>query len=74
MQSVFDQEISVNVHFIPLPMMSFYKEAGYKIETYPQTYRCYSQEISLPVYYDLSEKDIQTVISAVKNAVKTVLR
>ena len=73
MQRIFQQEVSVNVHFIPLPMMSFYKKMGYKMEDYPNSYRRYSQEISLPVYYDLSEKDIETVMDAVKNAVCKVM-
>jgi len=69
MQRIFEQEVSVNVHFIPLPMMSFYKGMGYDIKDYPNSYLRYSQEISLPVYYDLSEKDIETVIDAVRKAV-----
>ena len=73
MQGIFDRQISVNVHFIPLPMMSFYKKMGYDIKDYPQSYLRYSQEISLPVYYDLSEKNVETVVKAVKNAVKSIL-
>ena len=69
MQQIFNQEVTVNVHFIPLPMMSFYKKMGYEIEDYPNAYRLYSQEISLPVYYDLSEKEVNMVIEAVKKAV-----
>jgi dTDP-4-amino-4,6-dideoxygalactose transaminase len=67
-QRIFEQEVSVNVHFIPLPMMSFYKGMGYDINDYPNAYLRYSQEISLPVYYDLSGKDIETVIEAVKKS------
>ncbi len=28
---IFEQDVSVNVHFIPLAMMSFYKNRGYDI-------------------------------------------
>ena len=68
MQRIFQLEVSVNVHFIPLPMLSFYKNAGYDIQHYPVTYDNFSREISLPVYYDLSDDQVQTVIQAVKQA------
>jgi len=74
MQGIFNMQVSVNVHFIPLPMMSFYKKMGYDIKDYPLAYHRYSREISLPVYYDLSEKDIETVVNAVKNAINAVLK
>ena len=67
------REVSVNVHFIPLPLLSFYKGQGYRMEDHPNTYRHYSREISLPVYYDLSDALVDTVIQAVKEAVSLVM-
>jgi dTDP-4-amino-4,6-dideoxygalactose transaminase len=72
-QAIFDQDVSVNVHFIPVPSMSFYKKLGYDMKNYPQTYRNYSCEITLPVYYDLNPELTNTVIKAVTNAVNKVL-
>lgn len=73
MQQIFDQDVSVNVHFLPLPTLTAYKKRGYKMEDYPETWNKYHNEISLPVYYDLSDENVQKVISAVKAAVKTVI-
>lgn len=70
---IFEQQVSVNVHFQPIPMLSFYKNLGYNIKDYPVAYDNYSREISLPVYYDLSEENVQTVIDAVTNAVEQVV-
>ncbi len=67
-KEIFDREVSVNVHFIPVPMMSFYKNLGYTISDYPVTYDNFSREISLPVYYDLTEEQVKTVIDAVTSA------
>ncbi|MBR6160727.1 MAG: DegT/DnrJ/EryC1/StrS family aminotransferase [Bacteroidales bacterium] len=67
-QRIFDQEVSVNVHFIPLPMLTCYKKLGYDIRNYPVTYDNYSREISLPVYYDLTDEQVELVIEAVKKA------
>ncbi len=72
-REIFNQEVSVNVHFIPLPMMSFYKQKGYDIKNYPVAYDNYSREISLPVFYDLSDEDLQRVMDAVQKAVQKVL-
>lgn len=72
-KEIFDRDVSVNVHFIPVPMMSFYKNKGYDIANYPVTYDNFSREISLPVYYDLSEEQVQTVIKAVIDSVNKIL-
>ncbi|MCC6840098.1 MAG: DegT/DnrJ/EryC1/StrS family aminotransferase [Flavobacteriales bacterium] len=67
------REVSVNVHFIPLPLLSHYRNTGYRMEDYPNAYKHYSREISLPVYYDLSDEQVDTVIAAVKEAVHAVM-
>jgi dTDP-4-amino-4,6-dideoxygalactose transaminase len=71
MQKIFDQDVSVNVHFIPVPMMSFYKNLGYDIANYPFTYDNFSREISLPVFIDLTNEQVAEVISAVVSAVSS---
>jgi len=70
MQSIFSLGVAVNVHFIPLPLLSFYKNNGYRIEDYPVTYDNFSREISLPVYYDLDDDKVQRVIDAVIKSVE----
>jgi dTDP-4-amino-4,6-dideoxygalactose transaminase len=72
-QKIFDADVSVNVHFIPLAMLSFYKNRGYDIANYPVTYDNYSREISLPVFYDLSEEMLKRIVDAVTNAVASTL-
>lgn len=72
-QKIFDQEVSVNVHFIPVPMMSFYKGMGYNIHDYPKAYSLYENEISLPVFYDLTMEQVNEVVLAVISAVESEL-
>lgn len=71
--AVFERRVAVNVHFIPLPLMTYYKSAGYKIGDYPVAYQNFATEISLPVYYDLSHDMQDMVITAVMEAVKEVM-
>jgi dTDP-4-amino-4,6-dideoxygalactose transaminase len=73
MQAIFDQDVSVNVHFIPVPMMSYYKSKGYNIRNYPITYYNFSREISLPVFEDLHDELVDRVIEAVVKAVEANL-
>jgi dTDP-4-amino-4,6-dideoxygalactose transaminase len=73
MQAIFDQDVSVNVHFQPLPILSAYKKRGYQMSDYPNAYAAYENEISLPVYFDLTDDQVSTVIQAVKCAVDMVL-
>ena len=72
-QRIFDKDVSVNVHFQPLPLLSAFKNKGYKIEDYPVAYDNYCREISLPVWYGLSEEMVKTVIDAVICSVEEVL-
>ena len=72
-KEIFDCDVSVNVHFIPLPMMSFYKKLGFDIKNYPVTFDNYSREISLPVFYDLTDEMIDTVIDAVVRSVEKII-
>lgn len=68
------KEVSVNVHFIPMPMLTFFKEQGYNIKDYPQAYKNYACEISLPIYPQLTEGEVQFVIDTVKEAYESVIK
>ncbi|RMG79072.1 MAG: DegT/DnrJ/EryC1/StrS family aminotransferase [Bacteroidetes bacterium] len=71
---IFERNVSVNVHFKPLPLLSAYKNAGYDINNYPVAYDNFSRVISLPVYYDLTDEQVQRVIHAVMESIESVLQ
>lgn len=60
--------VAVNVHFIPLPMLTYFKELGFKIDNFPQAYRNYACEISLPIYPQLTTEQVNYIISTVVGA------
>jgi dTDP-4-amino-4,6-dideoxygalactose transaminase len=70
---IFEQDVSVNVHYQPLPMLTQYKNLDYKMDDYPKSFQQYSTEITLPVYFNLSNDQVDTVILAVKNAYQMVV-
>jgi len=67
-------EVAVNVHFIPLPMLTLFRDLGYNIKDYPQAYQNYAHEISLPCYPQLTEAMVQFVIETVIKAYNTVIQ
>lgn len=67
-------DVAVNVHFIPMPMLTFFRELGYDITNYPNAYRNYKAEISLPIYPQLADIEIEYVVSTVKKAYEIVVR
>ena len=73
MKKIFDMDISVNVHFIPVPMLSYYKSLGYSIKNYPICYQNYAHEISLPVFFDLTYSQIEEITKSVIQSVEEVL-
>ncbi|CDI49772.1 DegT/DnrJ/EryC1/StrS family aminotransferase [Clostridium tetani] len=65
-----NKNIATNVHFIPLPMLTVYKNLGYKIEDYPNAYNQYKNEISVPVYSTLTLEDAEYVIDELIKSVE----
>lgn len=68
-----EKEVAVNVHYLPLAMLTYYRNKGYAINDYPQTYENYKAEITLPVYYNLTDSQVETVINAVVESVEEVI-
>ncbi|MBX2963381.1 MAG: DegT/DnrJ/EryC1/StrS family aminotransferase [Cyclobacteriaceae bacterium] len=64
--------VSVNVHFQPLPMLTVFRERGYRIVDYPVAFSCYATEISLPIYPQLDQDKIDYIINAVVRAYESL--
>ena len=69
-QEIFKNNVSVNVHFKPLPLLSFYRGLGYEIKHFPNAEKIWESEISLPVYYDLTMANVEEVVRVLVNAVE----
>ena len=67
---IFNNGVSVNVHFQPLPLLTAYKDLDCSISDLPISFNNYQRVISLPVYQDLSNKNLEKVIEVVINAVE----
>jgi dTDP-4-amino-4,6-dideoxygalactose transaminase len=67
-----EANISANVHFQPLPLLTYYKNLGYKMVDYPNAFAAYENEISLPVWYGMSDEMLDYVIEQVEKAVSSL--
>ncbi len=56
--------ISTNVHYKPLPLLTAYRNLGFSIADFPNSYRQYRGELTLPLHTLLTEQDVDTVASA----------
>ena len=54
--------VACNVHYKPLPMLTAYKQLGFDIKDYPNAYRRFENEITLPLHTRLTDEEIDYVI------------
>ncbi len=57
-----EKGIACNVHYKPLPMMTAYKNLGFDIKDYPNAYRQFENEVTLPLHTRLTDEDVEYVI------------
>lgn len=72
-EEITEKGVAVNVHFIPMPMLTVFKNLGYKIEDYPVAYYNYSREISLPIYPQLTNEQVKYICEAVITSYEKVV-
>lgn len=65
--------VAVNVHFIPMPMLTVFKDRGYDIADYPVAFDNYSREISLPIYPQLTTEAVNYIIENVALAYQKIM-
>ena len=56
-----ERGIRCNVHFKPLPMLTAYRRMGFRTEDYPNAFRQYRNEITLPLYSQLRQEQADYV-------------
>jgi dTDP-4-amino-4,6-dideoxygalactose transaminase len=65
-----DQGIATGIHYpVPVHLQEAYRSLGYERGAFPIAERCADEFVSLPMYPELTEAQLQTVIEGVKEAV-----
>lgn len=60
------ENICCNVHYIPVYWHPYYEQLGYEKGICPQAEKLYEEMMSLPLYYAMTDKDVDDVITAVR--------
>jgi len=63
-----NNNIGVNIHYIPVIIQPFYEKFGYDISLYPNAMNYYKNALSLPMYPTLSEKQQDYVVNTLKSS------
>ena len=66
--------IATNVHYKPLPMMTAYKNLGFDIKDYPNAYKQFKNEITLPLHTKLTDEEVEYVIEKYRDMVHEYLK
>ena len=64
------ENIICNVHYIPVYYFPHYKELGYSRGLCKRAEKLYEEMVTLPLYYGMSDEDVEDVIRAVKRIVE----
>jgi UDP-4-amino-4,6-dideoxy-N-acetyl-beta-L-altrosamine transaminase len=62
--------IGVNVHYIPVHLQPFYRKLGFAEGQFPEAEAYYAEALTLPLYATLSEADQDTVVEALRRAMR----
>lgn len=65
--------VGCSVHFIPIHKHTYYKNRyNYKDENYPIANKVFDSSLSLPIYPDMSDEEVEYVIQQLKEVVTNV--
>lgn len=67
-----ERGIATNVHYKPLPMMTAYKALGFDIKDYPNAFRLFENEITLPLNTKMTDEMVDYVIDNFVDIVKNL--
>lgn len=68
-ESLREQDIGVNLHYIPLHTQPYYQSMGFRKGDFPEAENYYSEAISLPMFQTLTDAQQEQVISALCKAI-----
>ena len=60
------QGIASNVHYKPLPLLTAYRDLGFRMEDYPNAYGLYERELTLPLYSTLTQAQAERICGALR--------
>lgn len=69
-ESLREQGIGVNLHYIPVHTQPYYQDMGFEPDVYQQAMQYYREAISLPMFQGLEDQEQDDVVQALKTALE----
>jgi len=70
MKNLLKKGIVTQVHYIPIPLHPYYNKIGYKMKKLENAYSYYQKAISIPIFFNLTEKEQKKIVKAIKDTIK----
>ncbi len=71
-RELYKRGIEVGLHFIPLHLLSYYKQKySLRVNDYPKALRNFQQILSIPIHSGMSDEDVGYVIEQIKEVAKS---
>ena len=68
MAELADKSIGTQVHYIPLYRQPYYRE-GCSIDFFDGAETYYKKTLSIPMYYGLTDKDVETISAGIRSVI-----
>jgi len=65
-----DNNIGANLHYIPIYRQPYYNSFGYKKTDFPESEKYYKEAITLPIYPELRDDEVEYIVDMLKNSLK----
>ncbi|MDG3132077.1 DegT/DnrJ/EryC1/StrS family aminotransferase [Streptococcus suis] len=64
-QKMAEAGIACNVHYKPLPLLTAYKNIGFNIQNFPNSYKYFENELTLPLHTNLSDEEVEYIVETI---------
>lgn len=69
-EALYQENVCPQVHYLPVYRHPYYEKLGYQKGLCPNAEKFYEEVMSIPLYYSLTDDDVEDVIRAVKKVVR----
>jgi len=70
MQRLADSGLLTQVHYIPVPLHPYYQRLGHRVSDYPRAWSYYSEGLSIPLFFGLSDAQQDEVIGNLQSLIR----
>lgn len=67
MRLLAEKGVGTQVHYIPVTRHPYYNELGYDPSHYPESEKYYRQALTIPLYYGLTNAEVEEVVMCLKD-------